>query len=348
MSNSLKRSAIGRRPCRRVCQWAFRCGFALLALLLCSVWLTATANATQIWIGATPPGWRQLKGWAAGNYMDFFKPGSRWGRVAGATQVFFLTQRFVLRSSDQELSSVIAGLKALHIAIAVQLVPLVPEPTCGRGVESYGYPADALNVARRIKRMGGVLAYARLDEPLWFGHAFISEHGRYGCRMPISKIAAEAARKINQVKTVFPAVQVGDGEPFGVPVPNQVWADELAQWFTAYQAAVGQPLAYFAADCAWVRPNWKDQFLLGVQVVHNAGIPLGVIYNASRREETDLSWANAAIAHYRLIEGQLGVRPDQAIFQTWTDRPRLVLPEDTPGTLTNIVLSYLSWEAAGR
>lgn len=321
--------------------------FAAL-MLLCTPIVARGAQTTKIWIGAAPPEWRALHGWGPGNYMELFNLESRWNRVAATTQAFFLTERFVLRAPETDLARVISGLNQRHIAIAMQVVPLVASRACGLGVESYGSRRDVLAAAQRIKALGGTLGYGRMDEPLWFGHVFVGRNGRVGCQMPIAALAAEAAAKVADLKRVFPAVQIGDVEPFGVPVPNATWGQDLRQWFSAYRNATGQPLAFFHADCAWVRPNWESQFLLGVQIVQAAGIPLGVIYNGSRRDDTDLSWSNAAIAHFKLIEGQLGVRPYAAIFQSWTDRPRKMLPEDEPGTLTNVVATYLNWQAAAK
>lgn len=323
-------------------------GLLSVGVLLGGLTFAFKAGAAAIWVGAEPPEWRAVRGWGPSNYMDLFTPGAPWNRVAAATQAFFLTEWFVLRAPDADLARVIAGLKERHIAIAMQLVPLVARSTCGRAVESYGSPRDAMAAALRIRRLGGVLAYARMDEPLWFGHAFAGLAGRVGCRMPIAEVAAEAATKIAQLEEIFPAIQVGDSEPFGVPLPDRIWAQDLAEWFTAYRVAVGRPLAFFHADCVWPRRNWQDQFLRGVRAVRAAGIPLGVIYDGAQRDDTDLSWTDAAIAHYRLVEGTLGIHPDAAIFQSWTDRPRRVLPENQPGTLTNVVASYLAWHAAAK
>jgi hypothetical protein len=51
-----------------------------------------------------------------------------------------------------------------------------------------------------------------------------------------------------------------------------------------------------------------------------------------------------AKSHVLLIEGQLKLHPDRAIFQSWNPYPTHVLPETAPDTLTHLVDFYIkSW-----
>jgi hypothetical protein len=40
----------------------------------------------------------------------------------------------------------------------------------------------------------------------------------------------------------------------------------------------------------------------------------------------------------------MNIRPDQAIFQSWMDFPRTILPDREPQSLTNLVLRYAAWQ----
>ena len=56
---------------------------------------------------------------------------------------------------------------------------------------------------------------------------------------------------------------------------------------------------------------------------------------------TDESWEESAESHTAEIETALAMRPDIAVFDSWTPNPSHPLPETTPGTLTNLALRYL-------
>ena len=49
-----------------------------------------------------------------------------------------------------------------------------------------------------------------------------------------------------------------------------------------------------------------------------------------------------AKSHVLLIEGQLKLHPDRAIFQSWNPYPTHVLPETAPDTLTHLVDFYVN------
>lgn len=331
-------------------QWLLAARNALALLLIAFPLLAgasrpaaAAGDPPQIWMAATEPGRRALMGWGANDYLELFQPGAPWQQVARSVRVFQLAQHFIEHTDPAMLSRVVSFLSSHDIAIAMQASPNLATRGCGRGIESYGPPHDMLRDAERIKRAGGVVTYITMDEPLNFGHVFNGRAGKIPCHAPIETIAGDAARKIAETRSIFPAVQVGDVEPYGIPsVSSEAWASMLGEWFSAFRNATGQPLAYEHADIVWNRPNALPQFEAALPVIRQAGIPLGVIYNGTALDPTSAAWVADAKSHVALIEGRLGIHPPQVIFQSWTDLPKMMLPDTAPDTMTGLVAAYVA------
>ncbi len=316
-------------------------GFSLLAGA--SRPAAAAGDPPQIWMAATEPVWRAVNGWGTNDYLELFQPGTAWQQVAQHLQVFQFSQRFIERTDPATLARVVGFLSRHNIAIAIQASPNLATRGCGRGIESYGAPHDMLRDSERIQRAGGVVSYITMDEPLNFGHIFNGRANKIPCHAPIETIAGDAARKIAETRRVFPSVQVGETEPYGIPsVSSAAWASMMAQWFSAFRNATGQPLAYQHADIVWNRPDALSQFEAALPVIRQAGIPLGIIYNGTARDPTSAAWVADAKSHIALIEGRLGIRPQHVIFQSWTALPRMMLPETASDTLTGLVASYIA------
>jgi hypothetical protein len=103
---------------------------------------------------------------------------------------------------------------------------------------------------------------------------------------------------------------------------------------------VRQPLSFFHADVAWNGP--RQQQLPAVKSrINAAGLKFGIIYDGGGgKEESDSEWTREAEQRFRLVESNPSMIPDHAIMQTWARWPKKMLPEDQPGTLTNLVLKY--------
>jgi hypothetical protein len=156
-------------------------------------------------------------------------------------------------------------------------------------------------------------------------------------------MAKEAATQVTELLQIYPEVKVGQVDPVGViPTDNATYADGLSTWIKAYERATSRKLAFFDLDVAWPMPPAQSQLRTAVNVVRRAGIPLGVILNGTRADDSDEAWITSARKHIRLIESVLSGPPDRAIFETWTDHPRRILPEDGPNTLTGLVKEYIS------
>jgi hypothetical protein len=59
-----------------------------------------------------------------------------------------------------------------------------------------------------------------------------------------------------------------------------------------------------------------------------------------RKEESDNVWTRESEQRFRIVESNPSMIPDHAIIQIWARWPKKMLPEDQPGTLTNLVLKY--------
>lgn len=325
--------------------WSALAGAIIGGTLLAGLSQPAAAQGgmPQIWMAATEPVWREAHGWGQNDYLDLFQHGAPWQQALRHVQVFQFSKRFIEQSSPETLSRVISFLNRHGIAIAMQGAPNLATRGCGRGIESYGPPPDMGRDAAKIRRFGGQVSYIAMDEPLFFGHLYNSHGRRIACHAPIETIAADAAQKIAEARRVFPGVQVGETEPYGIPfVSAQSWASLLAQWFSAFRNATGQPLAFEHADIVWNRRDALSQFEAAFPVIRQAGIPLGIIYNGTPQDPTSAAWVTDAHRHIALIEKRLGIHPAHAIFQSWTERPRHMMPDTAADTLTGLIRSYVA------
>lgn len=299
------------------------------------------AAAAQIWMAATEPVWREIHGWPANDYLSLFESGAQWPQAGSRVNVFELSKKFIDTTPESDLRRVLDDLKRRGIEIAMQGTPLLASRTCGLGVEGHGPPHDMAATARRIKQLGGQLSYISMDEPLFYGHQFNGDARRIACHMSISEVARQTAGKLAEVREIFPDVKVGDIEPVGImPADAAQWADDMARWLQAFQEATSVPLAFMRLDCVWLRPNWEQQFDAVVPRIRAREVPLGVIYDGTPKDATDVEWVTSALNHSRLVERKLGGAPDQVAFQSWMDHPRAMLPETAPGSLTYLVRAY--------
>jgi hypothetical protein len=187
-----------------------------------------------------------------------------------------------------------------------------------------------------------------MDEPLYFGRFYTADakHGpagkHQGCHLSIEDIAQDAAKRIRDVRSVFPEVKVGDGEPF-TEFSDGDWENVLSRWFDAYHAATGEHLDYFVLDLIWVKP-WQGRMKRLTGLLRSKQVPLQVIYDGSGAAPSDRVWVDQAEQRFRAFEGADGLKPEGVRIQSWHERPSRTLPENDPGTLSNLVLRYVKWK----
>ena len=135
---------------------------------------------------------------------------------------------------------------------------------------------------------------------------------------------------------IFPGIRFGDEEAIG---PNADRIAELEKWPEIYRKATGTSLAFIHCDLNWSEHSMRNLIPLA-RALQEQHVPLGIIYNGGTAD-TDEGWAAGAESHFTEIETDLGIIPDDAIFQSWVILPSHLLPETKFGTLTNIVHTYV-------
>jgi hypothetical protein len=299
--------------------------------------LDAGAFGAEVWFCAIPPVlYSRMHHGAQSDFQSLFEQNAPWAHAAAGVQVFKIFPQYAQTATDDQLRQLIADLQRRHIALAMAAGIVASSGPCGRNVEGYG-GQQIVNLAGRIRRLGGDIRYLAMDEPLWFGHQYA---GRDACHTTIPELARNVAINVAAFKRLFPSAEVGDSEPFGSPVPAG-WVDQIIQWAQAYQAATGTPLAFLDLDMNWRGP-WRQQLEQLVPWLRTTHIKYGMIYNGEPDDLTDVEWTRHAEEHFSEVESDPQLVPDQAIVETWMAHPTRVLPETQPGTMTWLANRYLA------
>ena len=307
--------------------------------------ITNASPQREVWLGPIAPSIYAHKfSDSQYDYLNLFQRDAPWSKSASQLQVFQVTAPVVMGESDETLKTIFADLNRRHIALGIELGLLSGVDTsgnkiCGQNVEGYAAADTARVVALRIQKNGGVLRYIAMDEPLWYGHHV---RGQNACQASPEALAQEIAARVQIVRKIFPNVKIGDIEPLA-PLQTPDWTDEVTQWEKVYRRVAGEPFSFVRADIVWTQP-WQHELIVLKQRLHSDGIKLGVVYNGGGdgREQNDRNWTDTAIRRFRMIESDPRMAPDQAVIESWVRWPSRLLPEDTPGTLTNVLLQYES------
>jgi hypothetical protein len=303
---------------------------ATAALLIGMMAIGHDARATEVWLaGGGDPA---APAASTSDFLALFEPGAPWRSAASKINVLQVTTQFIIRSKDADLARTLQWLEQHHMALAVEVGFLYGAGRCGYHVEGFAAHHTARLLATRIKNLGGTLAYAAMDEPLWFGrHA----NRPTACHWEIPDIISEIAEGVAEIHAVFPAARIGDIEPIGVSISTS-WPDEIMIFADAYRRVVGAPLAFLRADIQW-QAEWRGQLKSIAAKTTAAGIPLGLIIDSDRPGQSNLEWTDRAERCFADARAVLGRLPEQLVFQSWQVHPEHFLPEDEPGTLTNLV-----------
>lgn len=261
------------------------------------------------------------------DFMELFEPGADWGTAGGRIDVLKLYGEWVGSSASREdLRAVVATARRLGLALAVEVGPLDPTPTCGEGVESFNGPAEGVRLARLIQAAGGRLDLVAMDEPWFYGHVY---DGPRACRWELERIARGVVAFRDAVRTVFPDVIVGDTEA----LPREVDPGSLVAWLEAYRAVAGEPLPFVHLDLDFGRRDWPAMVADLRAVAAPLGTDVGLIVFGDPSDPDDRTWFGTAAA--RVLAASPDVAPpDHLLFQSWQDRPDRVLPAAGPDTWT--------------
>ena len=270
------------------------------------------------------------------DYYDLFKPGAAWPIAASRVDVFMVYATWVdYYSTDAELRQVVEGVAARGLVLGLEIGGLTPSDACGSNVEGFDASLDPI---RRIQAAGGSVGVVQFDEVYAGGHVY---DGPNACRWPVERVASGVADFVRTLRTVTPDVMVGDVEPMWANVS----ASDLGAWMDAYREAAGEPFEFFHLDADWGLADWPERALAATKEAQARGIPVGLIYNGGDAG-SDKAWNDAAFERIETYEGRLGGRPDQIVFQSWTDHPDHVLPESDPTTFTGLLSAYFGDRSA--
>ncbi len=123
----------------------------------------------------------------------------------------------------------------MALAVSILAQGVRGEPTCGAGVEGYGTSEQAVKISKKLKRVGGRLAYVAMDEPLYFGRFF---SGPTACHSPVANIVERVKQVVGVYRQAFPGLTVGDIEPAGAALlPG--WPSDFRRWAKTFQTSIG-------------------------------------------------------------------------------------------------------------
>jgi hypothetical protein len=292
----------------------------LLSLSCCVLafvaWPAGSAQR-QIWftmpnyVGAGQDDWNKL----------FGRPDAPWPEFMNHVQVLAATG--IAKIPDEILSNAFTKLSEHHVSFAIDNLAQswVNEPECGHRVESYTDPPGNRKVVNKIQSDGGRLLYIAMDEPLWFGHYY---NGHDACHSDIANVAERAAAIMREFTKVFPNVAIGDIEPIPALTSQPNWQRDYKAWLSAFNTAMGQPVAFVHIDINWSKPGWQESLQRFANFVRSERLPIGIIYNGNTHADSEMTgdkWLNSAKQNYTEIETKLGIIPDQVIFHSWVKFP---------------------------
>ncbi|MCL1593407.1 MAG: hypothetical protein M3132_03530 [Actinomycetia bacterium] len=234
--------------------------------------------------------------------------------------------------SDAELMVLLDYLDTHSIPLMLEMEPLDPPTTC-RHNESFEGPYE-LQTARRIERLGGVIAAVAIEQPYTYGH---KNDGEGECQYTVDRVVDEVVEWISDMREIYPGVPVGSIE--GIWQSPATTPRDMEIWLDAYEAAAGEPFAFLHMDVDWLRSDWPE-VLLGIEeVADEREVPFGVLYTGGHGDDSD-AWLQATIDHVATYEQLTGGSPDHVVFQSWTDKPDTLLPETSLSGFTHLLTRY--------
>jgi hypothetical protein len=282
--------------------------------------------------------------YAANGFMNLFQPNAPWTRTASIIQVFGVSTQFLHRSTDDQLSTVINDLRRRHIALGWEAEIMADDPAhpCGAGIPGHTSNAVIRTAIGRVARLGGKIDYVYFDEPVAFGH-YNALKKDTACNYTIEELVRNIAPQIEVIKTAFPGVKFGDGEPVSGATIGKI--DDNMQFAKEFFRQTGVRLSFMVADILWFEPTFHSQLIEWRRRVHEAGMEYGAYVNGSAVDKNDLEWTNHAIERYGLVTNDPAIKPDSILIGSWMRYPTRYLPETQPGTLTSVVVQTVGKHA---
>ena len=294
------------------------------------------AQSAQIWFAVRGPDTHPV---GAADWDALFRPTPEWNAVASRINVFGMTVGYVLKATDQELTTKTANLQEHHIALslALQSIARTDADPCGHQ-EGYGHESDHARAAAKLHRLGIKLQYLQLDEPLWFGHY---SPDPASCRFNLAELTRRVGVNVRKYVALFPDLTLGDIEPVPGLLLQKDWQPTTKAFYRDLATFTGRPVRFLHTDVAWRTPGWPESLKIARTFAHDSDLRFGVIYNGDGQDKTDAAWVADAISHFVRLESRADRIPDNALFQTWDRHPTHALPETSNDTLSHVMASYL-------
>ena len=315
-----------------------------------SLWIGWLAGSTLALCAAEPKAARVPEIWFAPDdpihqehhsepgvidFMDLFPAGAPWSQAAAHIQIFQIYPQFASRATDEQLRTVIEGLRQRHIALALSC-GMLHLPPGGKWHEGYG-AETAPRLLARIKRLGGDVRWAIADEPLWFGHFY-----RAPGAIPVSiaEMAQDMATTAQAFRSVFPDIHIGMEEPIMAYTSQTQWSTAMRELLSEFHRTFGEPMGCVRLENAnhSIR-EWLPRFVDAARFLEQLHIPFGILVTGDTDDVTDADWFRKAEERYVAFESE-GRRAAQMVFQSWMPRPSRILPDTAPLTHTHSLNDY--------
>lgn len=315
--------------------------FAMGSLLLANQSaLSDKVSRPQIWFG---PGDDLNVNGIVGHpdYVHLFDEPPTWPNGIPYVNVMQMRAPWFLRMPRQTIQTAIQFLKQHEVKLAVP-VGVVSSDTCGQGVEGIGTARQQNVYPREMKRLGIDLAYAVMDEPLYYGHDYA---GKNACQFSIAQVVDSVAENVKMIRSYYPNIEFVWVEP---PQSLIGGAQEMARFLDLYRAALGSYPISVRFDIAWGQQDkwhreWHGDLFAFVAMLKTRNVGYGIIYDAGhingRIPNTDAGWVDSAKVNVADWKATIHERPNQVVIQSWSPNPVRDLPETDPTTMTG----YLKW-----
>ncbi len=299
------------------------------------------SSERQIWIGGISPFMqRHRKIDNPSDWMAMFDTNAPWPVTSAHMAYFKMPSQAIEGSTDEEMHTIIDGLRRRHIGLAIEMGLLMDGPNgCGHGWEGMGALHEPDNVIRRMKALGGTIDAVAMDEPVIFGRLKTKgdRDNTPGCQYSVATMVDQVAPKIEQLREAFPDIRVGDIEAIGGGASGARGMEDILAFETQlHQRTHGFAPAFVHADMQWNDAGVVPQADRLGRRMHALGIRVGVICDGGGPNIKDSNaWVNNAVQRCAALAADPSFAPDDLLDQTWETLPTKMMPENAPGTMTN-------------
>ena len=184
----------------------------------------------EVWLAPLSAKWNNSPGFGAVDYERLFDDDG-FGRISDlSVSVFKIYPYFASRAPDDLLKKMANTLKLNGVQLGLEARGITPTWGCGEYAKGDGGEAT-LPILQRLHRLGAVVDYIALDEPLKHGKA--EDLHLCGKAMP-ETLAGIIASNIASYRSIFPQVKIGLVEPVGSWVSLDVIPNNSSALYLRY------------------------------------------------------------------------------------------------------------------